>query len=398
MLARILLIPFIILLFLFPLAGSSVFNYSPGDLNVSPIPPPVVFYDPNVPGVSVTLGPNSTSANVLVKASNAPYDILVNGEFNGPNPWIFIPGTVLTSAVVAPVYAGRVGVARISGTSPLGSNDIAFLYQTITWPSFPILSGLFEIEFCVDVAPLGFFGLYQYGIGYVIIDAATNLIVTQGGITNVVVNNVCTSLNWNTLSLGVNIGAMVPGNQYYFALQFRIREIFGSGYSVSFNVDNVSLILTPNQPVFQGIVLYANVSSGVYNSSLSLVSFSSVGVSDLNITLKNNTVAQYSSPLSIDNNVVVSSATSELIITPVPPGYYSLEIHLSSIVDIGGSISSTLYFIYRVNQGVYVYYPVNITVVDPPNRPLNPSAPPDRVYEFVVDPDPPFIDALADIN
>ncbi len=333
----------------------------------------------------MTLGPNSTNATVVIKASNAPFDILVNGDFNGPNPWLFVPGAVLTSATILPNHAGRTGVLNVSGTSPAGTTDTAFVYQTIQWPSFPILSGLASIDYCIDLTPTGFFGIYLLTIGYALVDVNTNVVVDSNTVTFASTGQTCTPASWTLQTFGVNVAALTPGNQYFYVLFFRIQRIFGAGYSVSFYVDSTSLVLTPNQPVFQGIALYANVSIGTYNSSMSLVGFTFVGNADLNITLKNNTASQLSTPIVIDNSVLISGSTSELIATTVPPGYYSLEIHVSSLVDPGGRISAILNFIYRVGQGVYVYYPVNITVVDPPSRGEAAQDPPLRTYKLVVD-------------
>jgi len=345
----------------------------------------------------VGLGPNSTSASITVKASTQPFDIVANSDFIGPSPWLFIPGTDLTSATVLPSYLGRIGVANVSGSGVLstGYTDSAFLYQQITWPTTPVLSANVYLEACVEYAVTSGFSILLLDATIYVVDAATLTVVDSlPFVLDVGLSSTCT---WTLYTGGLTVGSYTPGGTYYFLIRFRVQSLFtlfSASYYARFYTNLANITVTPANPTFLGIFLLANVSTGVFNASLSLVSASFTGNVDANIWLRNNTVQQQSSPITITGSTVVSSQTSELLVTTVPPGYYSLEMWLDTTISPGASATLNLVLRYRIEDGVYVEYPIQLNIVDPPARGGVDGGPPDRVYKILSIEPPPYIDYL----
>ncbi len=401
MLSRLVAIPLIPLLFFLPHVLGAEFSYYPTSLTLNSISPPITFYDPGVPGVTVSLGPNSTSASITVKASTQPFDIVANSDFIGPSPWLFIPGTDLTSATVLPSYLGRVGVANISGSGSLfsGYTDSAFLYQQITWPTTPILFANVYLEACVEYAVTSGFSILLLDATVFVVDANTLAVVDSlTFILDVGSSSTCT---WNTYTGGLNVAAYTPGGTYYFLIRYRVQSLFtlfGGAYYARFYTNLANITVAPANPTFLGIFLLANASTGIYNASLSLVSASFTGNVDANIWLRNNTVQVQSSSITITASTIVTSQTSELVVTTVPPGYYSLEMWLDTTISPGSSATLNLVLKYRIQDGVYVEYPIQLNIVDPPERGGRSAEPPGNVFRILSIEPPPYIDYLRNYD
>ncbi len=397
MLIRLITLPLIPLLFLIPHVYGASFGYNPGSGVINAAAPPVMFMDPGVPGSTVTLGPNSTSATITVKASIQPFDLVSNSDFIGPNPWLFIPGADLVSATVLPTYLGRTGVANVSGSGALSSGytDSAFLYQQITWPTTPISSATVYLDACVDFAVTAGFSILLLDATVFLVDAATLTVVESFTfLLGIGASGTCT---WTLNTAALTVGLYTPGATYYFLIRYRVQSLFtlfGGSYYARFYTDLANITVVPTNPTFLGMFLVANASTGIYNASLSLLSASFTGIVNASIWLRNNTIQVQSTPITITGSTIISSQTSELLMTTVPPGYYSLEMWLDTTISPGASATLNMVLRYRIEDGVYVEYPIQLNIVDPPERGGRSAEPPGKVLRILsIDP-PPYIEFL----
>jgi len=371
----------------------SVFIYLSSDIQVSSSAPDVTFIPTTALGVTTILGANSTSANITVKASTAPYEITINGRYDaGPSPWTLDPGTYITNAVWYPTLLGRTGVMNISGNAfqtgffTVTVLDWAYLTETITWPSTSITSANLIIDYRIRWASPSIFGIVEYALGYEIIDSSNVVIdwnlalVFQGA-------NLNGDTNWNTLTFTLNPALFTPGENYLLriTLYFRVIALFSIDIYFEYLLDQSVLIVTPSKPTFTGVVLNLNSTVGIYNVSLYLNSINAIGNANVSIWLRNYTASVDSTKISIENSLVINPSTSELLITPVPPGFLSLSIILDTVIDVGASITLNLTLKYRLYDGVYVEYPITITIVDPPYRDGSSEYPvPDKPIKLVI--------------
>ena len=371
----------------------AVFTYIPSDIQINSTSPDATFIQSPASGVTTSLGANRTSANITVKASTSPYEITTNGNYDaGPSPWTFSPGTNLTSFNWSSTLLGRTGVMNISGNaSQVGFipivMDNASLVELITWPSTTVTNAQLNITYRIKWNGSYFFiGSFQFGIGYEIFDSLNTLIDTNfTSLTPTIATSGDT--NWNTFTFNLNPASFNPGENYQLRIVVNFTAIgdFFIYLEVDYYLDQSLLIVTPSKPSFTGVILNLNTTLGIYNVSLYLNSINAVGNVNVSIWLRNHTISLDSTKITIINSAIVSSSTSELLITTVPSGYLSLNILIDTEIDVGASVTLYLTLKYRLYDGVYVEYPIIVTIIDPPTRSSSSEYPiPDEPVKLVI--------------
>lgn len=336
----------------------------PGEISLSPSEQDVLFYSVLTSGVTDQIGPNRTSANITVKASTNPSELIDNGWYDaGPNPWLFSPGTYLTEAYWLPTYLGEPSVINISGSIPPFVNDIAGIYQTFTLPPYPISSGVVRIQVMVDTPTTVFLG--SFSSGYYIFDSAFNVVDSQNSTIFIGAGN----SGWVNLVFTPDLSVLTPGETYYFYVAAIIDWVLSfSAASIHFYFNYSLFDITPANPSFVGTILYINSTNTFYNGSLRVTGLDSIGNANASIYLRNHTNTVWSSPITVVNSILTTPSTNEIIFGPVSPGYYSLDIYVETWMTPGSSLNLTMTFRFRLYSGVYVEYPINLHIVDPDER------------------------------
>ncbi|RLE98969.1 MAG: hypothetical protein DRJ57_03035, partial [Thermoprotei archaeon] len=233
--------------------------------------------EPGTADVDVTLGPNSTSAQVSIKASVEPGELTYNGGFeSGPDGWYFAPGNYLTSAVWLASYLGRVGVVDIYGTIPGLSYDSAGLVQLITIPNATLASLTLNVTYYIE---------YARSIVYVIVglyDPSTSSWAWTGSSRAV-------SGSWTTEQFSIPVDSVSPGASYYvYAGVYIFNLNFLGSQLYHFYLDEVRLVAVPQYPSFTGTALLGNTTSS-FEASLKLVSLTASPGSNVPLWLVNHT-------------------------------------------------------------------------------------------------------------
>ncbi len=351
------------------LAQAAVFVYYPLEQGVSPVPPPIIFLDPNSTNTDVSLGPNSTSAVVVAKAQAGTWEITYNSGFDtGPNGWYFSPGAYLTSGRWEPAVSDGVtteyGVVNVSGYIPRFVTDRAYVLQYVTVPNASISSlsatiNIFSVFAGTGISIRAFqVGLYDPDTATTVWSSPTYLAPTS----------------WTTYTFAISASSVTPGKTYifYVYLYARVTGFFSSGGYAYFYIDLLQLNATLLNPYYTNVYLLANVTDGrTYESRLVLVSLDYTGAPNITLRLANMSNAE-STPIVVSQGSVTTSATSWLETGPAVSGYTSLRFHLDASIDPATYANMTLLYQYRLGDGVIVSYPVQLNVTDPP---VNVTAP-----------------------
>lgn len=122
------------------LALASVRAIYPSSLSLSPAKPPLVFLDPRVGGVAVSLDSTRTYASVLVAASNRAQLVENPDLYSGPDYWYCSPGAYLSCYWLPSDLRASGGVGQVYGRVPASTSDYAFLVQEVAMPPSAIAS------------------------------------------------------------------------------------------------------------------------------------------------------------------------------------------------------------------------------------------------------------------
>jgi len=340
---------------LLQLVSASVSTLSPVSIVVAPSAPAYVFQP--VPGssVSVSLGPNGTSASVAVNASNTA-QLLTNPDFySSPDYWYCSPGQSI-SCYWAPSDTGSSGgvVVLYGSASGLLVRDSAFIVQNVTVPDAPLASA----TLVVVSRDLSSSGLVIHLVE--ILDASTGQTVYTSIISP--------GSTYTATSLDVT-NYLSPGKTYTIAVGVAVVGL--GGFSVDYRVDSVYLYVQTSTYTFSGSVLAVNATSASSPRAVArlvLDTASSAIDQGLNATiyLVNESLAE-TKPITIVNGAALNTSTDTVLLSPPPPGYSSAHVRLE--VSKQSATNSTLHLLLEIcpSAGACSYYPLEI-VIDPSGR------------------------------
>lgn len=338
---------------------ANVFAYYPLTAATSPVPPPVILLDPGVSGVTVAIGPNQTSADVSVVASNT-VDLVKNPDFySSADEWYAIPGNYTNVYwAIDSVGGSSGGTAYFTGSFPWfnPTSDSAFVYQPIRTPAATIVSATMDVRFRLARLPFLASAYYIFGVW----DPASSswAWVTSGALS--------TSTTYTTLSFSVT--NITSDYDYWVVAGIYVATLWFGG-TVDYYLDYLQLSVTTNEYVFSNSVLDINVTSGgPYYAWLTVAGIDAQPDLSCNITLINWTYYS-SSPITVRNGVLVTDRTSEVVL-PQPPNtlYVSGSIKVSMVKASAtvSNINLTLtYCTLPGGGGACVSYPIKL-VLDPP--------------------------------
>ena len=333
-----------------PIYGS-VYAYMPLTVFLNPISPPVWFVDPQEGQVTVTLGPNRTSALVSIKTLISDVELTYNGDFYlGPDGWYFIPGAYLTNAYWLPSYQGALGVIEIYGTIPGYTGDVAALLQNITIPSTSISSLTEEIVYYYPSRPLSV--CYVLGGLY---DWESGTLVFSDGVQ-------CVENSWSEAIFNIDPSVVEPGKTYGLIAGILIYNFFlPQTYYVYY--DRVELVAQTENPVYSGNWLLSSSDSGNYRGKLVVTESTFSG--EVNATIWLVSVEGHTStPIVIRESTIVAGETSEIPFSEPPSGYNSLYFKIDTSLEPGSSCTLELKFVFRT-EGAIAEYPITLSIHDP---------------------------------
>ncbi|OYT50864.1 MAG: hypothetical protein B6U76_12005 [Desulfurococcales archaeon ex4484_217_2] len=333
-----------------PIYGS-VYAYMSLTVFLNPISPPVWFVDPRENQVTVTLGPNRTSALVSIKTLISDVELTYNSNFYlGPDGWYFIPGAYLTNAYWLPSYQGALGVIEIYGTISGHDGDVAALLQNITIPSTSLSSLTEEIVYYYPSRPLSV--CYVLGGLY---DWETGIMVFSDGAR-------CVENSWSEAIFKIDPSVVEPGKTYGLVAGILIYNLFlPQTYYVYY--DRIELVAKTENPVYGGNWLLSSSDSGNYRGKLVVTESTFSG--EVNATIRLASVEGHTStPIVIRESTVVAGETSEIPFSEPPSGYNSLYFKVDASLEPGSSCTLGLKFVFRT-EGAIAEYPITLSIHDP---------------------------------
>ena len=310
-------------------------------------PPSLVLGDPSLPPVQASLSPSNTSAEVVVFTSNSQ-QILYNPDFySSPDGWLCSAGTNLTCYWLPGDTGASGGVAAIGGVLPTLSSDSAYVVQEVRMPNASLTQVVMEARVRLSQ---GIPGLSSYIVG--LYDPVNSSLYYTSGL-----------LQTGYTVVTVNLTGLVePGGRYYAVVGLYTVSLIS--FTVEMLIDWVNLYVNTSESTYSGPILKINASERIH-ASLLLKSLDSPGGLNVEITLTNLTST--STPITVENSIVTSSSTSEVIFDVPPPGYTSGRINISTSKVQG---NHTLWLELRYctlpgSLGPCVYYNITLTI-DPP--------------------------------
>lgn len=373
------------------IASANVFVYYPASLTASPVEPPLVLLDPNVTDVVADIGPNQTSADVVIFGSNFA-DLVKNPDiYSSADQWYAQPGNYLDVYWTVDSAGGSSGgTLEIYGTVP-GSlfsiiTDSAYVVQPIHTPPAAILSANMTVRYRLATLTGLAVATYIFGLW----DIAGNgwAWYTTGSLST---SSTYTEQTFTVTNISADKDYLVVGGIIVSTLITRS--------TVDYYIDYMQLTVQTAEYTFSNTVLDLNVTSGdPYYVRLTVTGLDTQPDLDCNITLSNLT-AYRSEPIRIVNGSVVVSATSEILLTQPPNTLYvsgSVDVSMVKSVAENSTINLTLtYCTLPGGEGACVSYPITL-IIDPPalrttyyvERHEVGSAPPAAMSELLrIDPD-----------
>jgi len=342
------------------IASANVFVYYPVSVTASPIGPPLVFLDPNVTDVTTDIGPNQTSASVVIFGSNIA-DLVKNPDFySSADQWYAQAGTYLGVYWAVDTIGGSSGgTAEFYGSFPWWSavTDSAYVYQPIRTPPATILSATMTVRFRLASLPGLASASYVFGVW----DPAGN-----GGWAWYTTGTLFRSGTYTTLTFTVT---NLTSDRDYLVVGGIIVSTYIVGGTVDYYLDYIQLTIQTVEYTFSNSVLDINVTSGgPYYAWLTVTGIDAQPDLDCNISLLNWT-AYRSTPIRIVNGTLVTDTTSEVEL-PQPPStlYVSGSIDVSMVKNTAQNSTINLTITYCTlpgGGGACVTYPITL-VIDPP--------------------------------
>jgi len=335
--------PLVFLLILsITLVYASVFVYHPASAYLQPVEPPLVFRAVPTRGVSSSIGPNSTSAQVSITIPIAQVQLLQNPNFTGTlDPWSYSGSGSWTASQNAEATDGW--AAYWSATVPRWSSVYSLLYQSVYVPAQQInISARFITpDAGRDVPYTVTFGLY---------DPASGMWV-EGCYKSI------PGVTWRDWTEDYVV-CTPPRDGEYLAL-FNVSADNGTGATKTARMylDYFSIVVVGGYAGFSGAVL--EVYNQDYQPYYAVLILDAEASTYGNITSCNITLGE-STPIWIQNGRVVSDATSEVRVDPqsAAPVYVNASV-------TGGT--STLYLTLKYctlsgGDGACVFYPLVINL------------------------------------
>ena len=337
---------------------SASFTYFPLNNEVSPQQPYVFFSSSSAEGVTTSLGPNGTSANVSVACSSTTLALRNPNFFDDLVYWHPVPGKNISIYWSSSSSGAQGGVAIFNGTFNSSGNkpvsDYAYLYQNTTLPNSSINDATLSIryKFLVD----------RINIGNVIFEIGINDSLTN---TNLWEKRVGVfSRSYKIRSWDVK-NYLEPGEKVTVYVRL---EVWSKGSAeITLSIDFIYLNISTNKYSFSDTALLINnTDTKPYYARLSLLpAYSSLGNDlSMNISLISSD-GTISTPIEVVDGSIISSGTSVTPLNALTTSY--VRVSATKTTSINSTLA--LEMIYTTNSdgsGPEVIYPINLTI-DPPN-------------------------------
>ncbi len=337
--------------------------YYPISIGLVPVAPAHVLLAADTPNTTVVLGPNETSANITLIASNQ-LQILQNPDFySSPEYWLCIPGNYLSCYWASSDIGASGGIIEIRGTMPTnGTSDAAFIIQEVT---IPATAQSIVIEARMRLALSLFIDSYTWYLG--LYDPVAQVLYGTAG----------TSLGLFYSNISVNLtGYIEPGKTYYALVGISATSSNISlpipipiSALIQLNIDGVYVYVNTSTYTFSGSILEVNTTNATAWGRLVFSQINSPENINATIELFNATGAS-SGKILVVNSVPQNVSTNWVLLGPPPTGYTSGYIWLEASKN--EAANSTLYIFLELcyggpGLGACAYYPLSI-VIDPPKN------------------------------
>ncbi|MEB2836859.1 MAG: hypothetical protein GSR80_000987 [Desulfurococcales archaeon] len=283
------------------------YAYEPGLAAIAPTGPTLTLLPPSNGANSavVDLGPNTTSANITVTASDT-MQVLANPDFyTTPDDWYCIPGINLTCYYLSSDAGANGGVVEIVSNGAVTTNDAAFLLQEF---QVPTISNITEIDVKYNISYLGLG--FRLEVVAIIYDATTNNTYLYE-IFNTSSIYTSFSYNWKNISVNLPLNAT---HTYIFAIGVLLNQtnsLLHIALLTDVRIDTVYLYVNTETYAFAGIPLIINNTASTPRYAQLVLVGGNISP-DLNCTLSlvsSNPNVPQASPIVIQNGEVVSNAT-----------------------------------------------------------------------------------------
>ena len=356
----------VLLLAVLAVASASWMGGCPAEFAAAPQPPPVKLYQGEA---QAALGPNQTSASVLVNATpGAAGQIVVNPTFTGVlDPWFFhefLPNPRITWG-----YNSTGGYAYVSGNmprslfpTPIPQASNGFLQQVYI-PSTELVYGTVDLAYTMST--LEFRAVV---VGVVVYDTNYNLVASQEILS---IGPPQSTPAWNTYEY--NLSGLIPApGTYYVGVE--IDWFYGtrSSYTATVYVDNFYLYVGGaggNDTFTVGNALQiVNLDAGTaWMAKLRVESYAANGTVDwVNVTLTDASGNTATPEISYSAGALLSAETGTMPLAASGNFGDTLYVQVRGrLPNPGDTLTLNMTLVLDNGAGTILEYPVSLTVARP---------------------------------
>lgn len=339
------------LILVFIAVNAGVITYSPVQLSLTPVAPPVTLSPINVTGVQASPGWNCTSITVNITfPSQQSIDLLNNSDFglnldgwlygtnNTQYAWWWVPSITAESVTLT-------GLAVI-GANYTNADARGWIAQNFTLPASATLNVTYSIY------------LYASGPPGLIDKINITAIFTISSCTHPV------QLNINSNNVG-NFPCSLPSPGTYTAnltVQFDVKNV-GRYVTVRAYIDYFNVTATLPKPFSEDVTMVINYDTEPYYARLILAGYSNIAYLTANITVHYLTYA--GQPIVISAGSPVSIYTDWALI----PANSAGGINFSGYYSTSGVTGNLRLYLQLCRlpggEGACVYYPIEFVLISP---------------------------------